>query len=152
MWQVNITSNQDHPPIQKQPVALNTLSITTNPELVQWYHATLFSPLHKTLLQAIKKVHFYIWTNLTVDLTKHPLLFMVTRKGQMKQIQKNINYTKTPETNPIEGEPMETLDTQYNQVFTKIIDPQQRIETNLAGRFPVISNLVNKIHICPLGV
>ena len=39
---------------------------------------------------------------------------------------------------------METLEARSNQVFTKIINPQQRITTDLTGRFPFTSNRVNK--------
>ena len=39
---------------------------------------------------------------------------------------------------------METLETCSNHVFAKIIDPQQRIATNITGRFPVTSNRGNK--------
>ena len=36
------------------------------------------------------------------------------------------------------------METRSNHVFTKIIDPQQRIETDLTRRFPVTSNRGNK--------
>ena len=39
---------------------------------------------------------------------------------------------------------METLETLSNNVFIEIIDPQQRIATNLNKRFPVTSNWGNK--------
>ena len=71
MWQVNLTSSSDHPPSQPQPGALNAPVARIKPDIVQWYHATLFSPVVKTLLQYIKKFHFSTWPNLTVDLMKH---------------------------------------------------------------------------------
>ena len=40
--------------------------------------------------------------------------------------------------------PMETLETRYNHFFTKIINPQQWIATDITGRFPVPSKICNK--------
>ena len=73
-----------------------------------------------------------------------PTSSVATPKIHMKKIWKNIKSTKTPDTPPTEDEPMETLDTCSNQVFTNIIDPQQCIATNPTGRFPVTSNRGNK--------
>ena len=39
---------------------------------------------------------------------------------------------------------METLETRSNHVFANIINPQQRMATDLTGRFPVTSNRGNK--------
>ena len=75
---------------------------------------------------------------------KHLPPSIAMAKGHMKQLGKNIISTKTLETTPTEEEPMETLETRFNYVFTKIIDNQQRITTNLTGRFPVTSNRGNK--------
>ena len=69
---------------------------------------------------------------------------MATVKRRMKKIRKNIKSTKTPETNPTEGGPMKNFDTRSNQVFTNIIDLQQRIATNLTARYPFTSKRVNK--------
>ena len=62
----------------------------------------------------------------------------------MKYIRKNVKSTKTQGTPPNKDEPMETLETHSNHVFTDIINPQQWIATNLTRRFPVTSNRVNK--------
>ena len=123
MWKVNLTKNPDHQQIQKQPAALNALTEITKPDLLQWYHATLFSPLHKNLFQAIKKSHFYTWLNLPVELIKHILPSVDTEKGHIKQLRKNTKSNKTPEKTPTEGEPMENLETSSDQVSTKIIYP-----------------------------
>ena len=59
-------------------------------------------------------------------------------------ISKNIKYTKT-QGKPRKGdETMETLETRYNHVFANIVNPQQRISTNLTKRFPVTSNRGDK--------
>ena len=144
MWQVNLTSNPIGPPSQQQLAAPNALAAIINPELAKWYHVALFSPVNKTLLQAIKKSHFTTRPNLTVEFMKHIYPSMATSKGHMKHIRKNINSTKTHSIPPNKEEPMEILETRSNHVFTKIIDTQERIVTDLTGRFPVNSNRGNK--------
>ena len=144
MRQVNLTSNPTVLPSHQQSTALNVLEERSKPDIAKWYHASLFSPLNKTLLQAIKNGHFTTWSNLTVELMKHIPPSMVTSQFHMKYIRKNINSTNTQGTPPNKDEPMEKLETRSNHVFANIIDPQQRIATNLTGRFPVTSNRVNK--------
>ena len=62
----------------------------------------------------------------------------------MKQIRNKIKSTKTQGTPPNKDKPMETLETYSNHVFVNIIDPQQRIATDLTRRFPLKSNRGNK--------
>ena len=62
----------------------------------------------------------------------------------MKKTQKNIQSTKKSEPTPTEEELMEKLEARSNQVFTNIINPQQRISTDLTVRFPVTSNRGDK--------
>ena len=62
----------------------------------------------------------------------------------MKNIGKNIKYTKTQGNPPNKYKPMETLETNSNHIFTKIIDPQQQITTYLTGRSSVTSSIGNK--------
>ena len=118
--------------------------VRSKPELSKWYHTALFSPEKKTLIQAIKNGHFTTWTNLTVELMNQLPPSMATAKGHMKQIRKNIKSTKTQRTPPNTEEPIEILDKISNQVFTKIIDTQERIATELTRRSPVTSNRDNK--------
>ena len=140
MWKVNLTSNPTVPPSQQQPAALNALAARINPELVKSYHAALFIPAKKKLLQAIKNGHFATWPNITVELVKHLPPSMATTKVHMKQFRKSINSTKTQSTPPNIEQPMKRLKTHSNHVFTKIIDPQEQIATDLTGRFLVTSN------------
>ena len=125
MWQINLTSNPISRTSQQQLVAINDLAARSNPYLVKWYHTALFIPVNKTLLQVIRNVHFTTWTNLTVELMKHLPTSVATAKVHMKHIRKNIKSTKTQVTPPNKDEPMETLETRSNHVFSGIIDPQQ---------------------------
>ena len=118
MWQVNLTSNPTRPPSHQQPAALNALAERSNPELSKWYHAALFIPVKKTLLQAIKNSHFTTWPRLPVELMKHLPPSMATSKVHMKQIRKNINSTKTQGNPPNKDETMETFEISSNHIFT----------------------------------
>ena len=144
MCQVKLTSNPTRPPSQQQPAALNALAARINPKIANWYHAALYIPVKKTLLLAIKNVHFTTWTSLTLELMKNLPPSMATVKGHMKNIRKNIKSTKTQGTPPNEYEPMETLETRFNHVFDEIIHPQQRISTDLTGRLTVTYKRGNK--------
>ena len=74
------------------------MSYRTKSELAQWYHATLFSPVKQTLVQAIKKGYFATWPYLKIDLiNKHLPQSMATAKGHIHQTRKNLNSTKTQE-------------------------------------------------------
>ena len=112
----------------------------SKPELAKWYHIAIFSPLKETLFQSIKNDHFTTWPNMIVELMKHLPLSMATAKLHMKQVRKKINSTKTQNTPPNTEEPMEILETCSNHVFIKIINSQERIATDLTGRFPVTSD------------
>ena len=144
MCQVKLTSNPTRPPSQQQPAALNALAARINPKIANWYHAALYIPVKKTLLLAIKNVHFTTWTSLTLELMKNLPPSIATTKVHMKQIRKNIKSTKTQGKPTNKYKTMEVLETRSNHVFANIIDPQQQIATNLTGRLPVTSNRVNK--------
>ena len=85
----------------------NTVMVDrTRTELKQWYHATLFSPVKQTLIQATKKLSFATWPNLTIDLiNKHLPQYMATDKGHMHQTRKpdhlNIELAKYTVANDI---------------------------------------------------
>ena len=106
MGKVNLTGNPNHLPIKKQPEELNTLEARSNPELAKWYHATLFSPVKKNLIQATRSGQFTTWAYLTVDFIYHLPPSMDTEKLHMNKIRKNIQSVKTQDKPPTEDEPM----------------------------------------------
>ena len=140
MWKDNLTITLFTQPIPPRPSALNYLESKTNPELSQWYHATIFSPVHQNHLQAISKGYFYRWNNLILDLIKNLPQFMATKKINIKQTRNKIHSERTPETTPSEEATMDKLETRSNQVFTKIINPKQNIVTELTGNLPITYN------------
>ena len=95
MFQINLNSKPTGPSSHKQPAALNSLTERSKPELAQWYHLDLFSPVNKTLLQAINNGHSTTRPNLTVELVNHLPPSMATANFQMKQIRNIIKSTKT---------------------------------------------------------
>ena len=109
MWKVNLTISPGHQLSSPRPSVLNDLEERTNPELVQWYHTKLFRPVRKTLLQAIKKVHFATQTNLIVELTKNLPLYMATEKVHTNKTRKNIQSRRTLEPTLSQEAPMDKL-------------------------------------------
>ena len=144
MWQFNLTSNPTGTHSQQQPAEINSLAARSNPELSKWYHAALFIPVEQNLLQAINNCHFATWPNLTVELMNNLPPSMSTAKFHINYIRNNIKSTKTQSMSPNIEEPMEILETCSNHFFTDIIDLQERIATDLTGRFPVTSNRGNR--------
>ena len=117
----------------------------TKPELEQWYHATLFSPVKQTLIQAIKKGYFATWPNLRSELiNKYIPPSMATSKGHMHQTRKNLNSTKPQYPKTLEELLMKPLVQRTKTVFTKIINHKRQIATDPTGKFPVTSNRGNK--------
>ena len=94
IWKVKLTPPQGPTPIHQSANILT--ADRTKPELSQWYHATLFSPVKQTLILVIKKGYFTTWPCLTIELiNKHLPQSMATDKGHMHQIRKNLKFTKT---------------------------------------------------------
>ena len=77
------------------------------------------------------------WTNLTAGLIKYPPPIHVHCKGTHEENREEHPVNKNTGANlnirGTEGE----IEIRSNQVFTKIIYPQQRISTNLTGWLPV---------------
>ena len=152
MFQFNLTRSPCHQPNFQIPSALNSLEEGKKLDIANWFHATLFIPVRQTLIQAINKGYFSTCTNMTVDLMNHIHPYMSTSKAHMKKTRNNIQYTKTLDTNLPEETNMAPLETSYNTVCAKIIDPYQYITTNLTGYFPVSSNrgVGGGVIFCPL--
>ena len=104
----------------------------TKTDMVQWYHATLLSPVKPTLLQETKKGYFATWPRLKIYLiNKHLPPSMVTSKFHMHKIRKKINSTKQQEPMIQEGPLMIPLAQHTNIVFAKIINHKRQIATDL---------------------
>ena len=69
----------------------------THTELVQYLHATGFSPVKSTFEHAIKKNFFKMWPGLTRELvTKHLYTPTATVQGHQHQERQKLQSTKAP--------------------------------------------------------
>ena len=134
------------------------LSMVTMPhkaaEIVQFFHAALFSPSISTLKQALKNNILPNIPGLTMEsLTKYPPVSVATHKGHMDQSRANQKSTK-PKSKQLGNKNHIELDqdpdffptvlargTSTHNVFTNIIspEPEGQVHTDQTGRFPVPS-------------
>ena len=69
-------------------------------ELVQYEHATCFSPVKSTFVKAIKNNFFSTWPGLTQELVKKYLATPVaTTQGHLHQEKQNLQSKKLPPHN-----------------------------------------------------
>ena len=95
MCNVHLATTLQPIPIPTNQSENNLIEDRNKPEMTQWYHTALFSPVKKTLIKAIKKGYFARWPNLTIDLiNKHIPPSMETSKVHMHQTRKNIKFTR----------------------------------------------------------
>ena len=145
MWYVHLATTPQPSPTPTRQSGNNMIADRTKPDLTQWYHTILFSPVNHNLIQSTKKGYFATWPILTIDLINKPLPpSMATAKGHMHQTRKNIKSTKQQEPVRQEDPSIKPLAQRTNTVFTKIIDHKRKIATYLIGKFPVTSNRGNK--------
>ena len=117
----------------------------TNHKLAQWYHATLFSPVKHTIIQAIKKGYLYTWPNLKRKIiNKHLTPSMEKSRYHIHQTRKKFKSTNPKYPKKPEEKPTKPLVQRTNTVFTNIIDHTRQISTDLTVKSPVTSNRGNK--------
>ena len=145
MWQVHLDTTPQPIPNPACQSANNCMSEITRNDMSQWYHATLFSPVNKNIIQSIKKGYFATWTKSTIGLlNKYLPPSMATDKGHMNQKRSIINSTNQQEPMKLEYPQMKPLTQRTNTMFTKIINHTSQIATDLTGKLTVTSNRVNK--------
>ena len=67
----------------------------THSDLTDFLHATCFSPVISTFLQAVKNNRFITWSGVTpILITKHITNKIATVKGLLNQERKNLRSTK----------------------------------------------------------
>ena len=127
MWQEQLSTTTQPSPTKIHQSSNNLKKERTKPDLAQWYHTTLFSPVNHNLIQAIKKGYLATWNNLTISLiNKHIPPSMATDKGHMYQTRKNIKSTNQQDPTKLEDPPMTPLEQHTKKVFTKIIDHKRQ--------------------------
>ena len=94
MWNVHLFTTTHPSPTPTGKSANNLMKDNTKPELSQWCHTTLFSPVKKNLIQEIINGYFATSPKSTIDLiNKHIPPSMATDKGHMHQKGKNPQST-----------------------------------------------------------
>ena len=105
--------------------------MTTKADLVQYLHHSNFSPMVSTWTEVIDSELFDTWPGLASDLVcKHLLKYLSTTKGNLRQDQKNVRYTKkVPSPNPDTSTPS----IQTHIIFLKATEVTGKIATDQTG-------------------
>ena len=146
-------SNERHPTLEpSQAYGLSASSSSTKSELLQFLHASAFSPVPSTLIHAITKNHFVTWPGLTTKaVRRHLPKSLATAQGHLDRQRRNTRSTKapppaTPEeiTQDLQPTPIQQ---RSNAVFTAyhLVDAHNGvIYTDPTGAFPVTSRAGHK--------
>ena len=131
-------------PFSNSKLHLNVMikKSTLKRDLIKFYHGACFSPTKKTFLQAVKNGNFMNWPGLTSTLvSQHLETPIATIRGHMKQERKNLQSTKTTNTDffPVHDTPNNT---KTNEIVCTIIEfkSTKKAYGDLTGRFPFTSS------------
>ena len=144
LWDIPFPTNTTPATNHHQITNHNTLNIITRKNqstktLIQYLHATLFSPSKSTLLQAIRNNHLIGWPGLTVEnVNKYLDETPATAKGHLDQHRKNLQSTGKHNSNDLtQAEPFEKT----HQTMATIITSTNPTNAyfDLTGQFPYTS-------------
>jgi hypothetical protein len=140
LWRVNLKQK-----FEKQESQCNHAHDNNNQKyLINYLHATCFSPVKSTWITAIKNGNFLSWPGLIEQaVEKHLSKYVATTKGHLNQQRKNARTTKIKSTEAINQETdiYHGIKTQF--VYAATIYAGQ-IYTDQTGRFSVVSSKGNK--------
>lgn len=169
LWDIHLPKNNattiapSKPTITPQSINIIIRTDKKSSDLASYLHATLFSPVKHTLLQAIKRNFLTTWPGLTHDLISkhlHPSTF--TELGHIRQERHGLRSTKTTDTttsknnnninteenikdDPILNPPTySTPYTKSNDVIYALISNTDTAYMDLCGRFPFRSSRGNE--------
>jgi hypothetical protein len=114
-------------------------------ELINYLHATAFSPVKSTWIKAIRNGNFSSWPGLTEQgVEKNLSKSTATVKGHLKQQQMYARSTQPKKEPKCNMESESNLDDgiKTHCINAAIVDAG-KIYTDQTGRFPVISSKVN---------
>ena len=118
--------------------------------LVDYHHASFWSPTHSGWGKEITKNFFTYWLGLSVDLVQKHLKKKQSKiLGHLQQPRKGLRSTQDKIMHPdLDAEqdqfPPATQSENTNLVFFKTVDLSRKIYTDQTGRFPVMSSRGNK--------
>eukprot|EP00957_Ditylum_brightwellii_P007778 588696-Ditylum_brightwellii.AAC.1 len=105
-------------PILQCHNALQTCSIS---ELVQFLHASCFSPVPSTTINAIRHNNLYTWPSFTAhNIKKYLPKSTATVKGHMDRLRKNAQSTKLKEALEHVDEPAPIQEDKTNALFVAL--------------------------------
>jgi hypothetical protein len=113
--------------------------------LINYLHATAFSPVKSTWIKAIKNGSFSSWPGLTEHaVEKHLSKSIATVKGHLNQQRMYARSTQPKKKHECSMKSESDLDDgiKTHCIYAAVVDAGQ-IYTDQTGRFPVISSRVN---------
>lgn len=135
LWHIPLSPTSQ---INKTALSVTSLTQCANMEqIIHFYHATLFSPVASTLVQAVKNGYLSTWPGLTsANIKQYLKPTMAMAKGHLDQVRCNqsSNHHNEVITNNI------TESEQNTHAAFATIQPMQRIYTDQTGRFPYMSS------------
>jgi hypothetical protein len=140
LWRVDLKQK-----FEKQEVQCNHAHDNNNQkDLINYLHATCFSPVKSTWITAIKNGNFLSWPGLTEHaVERHVSKSAATTKGHLNQKRQNARTTKIKITKAINQETDIDHGIKTQSVYAATIDAGQ-IYTDQTGIFPVVSSKGNK--------
>ena len=145
LWQVPLKSTPT-----KQLANSITYFSTRAKDMVQFSHASLFSPRLSTLLPAIEKGWLYGFPGLSIsEVTKFPPLSTSTSKGHLDQTRAGQHSTKNKDPLPEDIQDMYPpplpggRKTHYCYAAVEPIVPTGQIYSDQTGKFPITSTRGN---------
>ena len=116
--------------------AYHTRNLT---DMIQFLHATAFSPIASTWIKAIRRGFFQSWPGLTAALVQKYLPPSIANsKGHLDQTRKNVRSTTT--LPPLDRDPSQETDNQQTHRLFATIEQTGKFYTDKTGRFPVTSS------------
>ncbi len=156
LWTISLDADKSSDVTPTSNAAIETMDQGPLPDLINFLHASCFSPATSTLIKAINNNHFTTWPSFTVqNVQRHLEKSTATAMGHLDQKRRNIRSTKTrtagPTTTQNEDEEEEFVATptaengeREHLVYAAIVEvPQQvtgQINSDQTGAFPVVSS------------
>ena len=162
LWKIPVDTSEgekeDVPSSEGAHSMCNLEQLTSKRDIIRFLHASLFSPVKSTWLQAIKNKQFHAWPGINAgDVRKHLQPTIATAKGHLNRKRKNTRSTQISETvrkQDIAASPehQKQLDMtplpepKTNDVFISFLatDTTGTVYSDLTGKFPVTSLAGNK--------
>jgi hypothetical protein len=148
LWHLNYTPQSINGTSLLPYYAHATIGTNTTKNIIEFFHAAMFSPTNSTLYKALQLNYI---TNIpgvtTAAFKKYAPFSAATIKGHLDQTRKNIRSTKT-EQNKSENDdelfPVQlTTNENANYCYTTIFEPTGKVYSDQTGNFQYVSSKGN---------